>query len=696
MGQATSQPSGPVVIYTANPITDGLLFAEYPPITGRTAVSTPYGNAYTGVDYPDASGEGPISIPANTAGTSGYTLFAVGYRSANAENTVRKYLLRIRSSTVNNEGFVIGLQDYTNSVAPRCIVFYNDGSFTNTSASDLPAVSGQLITMGAVYRRNNATGLRFFIDGTQVAAEATSDKNLFTTESGIYVSDATGGVANTAFPALMVAVWDRSLSDAEIDSLNDNPWQIFDDGAGDTTAPILTSAVGTATGATTATGSVTTDEAGPAWAVLTGSSTTPSEAQIKAGQSHTGAAAAASDTATLVVGANADVFDFAGLTGSTAYWLHVVQDDTATPTANTSSPITSASSFTTDAPSDTTNPTMNGSITVGTKTANSISISYSAASDNVGVTGYEVSSNGGSSWLDNGTSLSYTFLGLSPLTPYDLAVRAKDAAGNRATPITVNTSTYREGGTVQDVYDNTGAVGGNPQGVLYATAAALVGTEPNSWLSYYTVSGPTPSGGTLDASPLGDFEYFGPDAAIWTVQPERNGVDYGDPVVVELYDQTKVATPANSNSPSTSGASSATQTQAATPAGSQSASSSTAASATQEQTATAAASNSPSTSTASSATQGYAVAPADSLSGSTSTASSATQEAPTGLASPVDSVSGSTSEASAAIQTYVAAPAGSVSHSSSTSARAINLNLTLDPDFAEYPIGDGLVAEFSE
>lgn len=310
-------------------------------------------------------------------------------------------------------------------------------------------------------------------------------------------------------------------------------WESGQLGGSDVTAPTLTSATATATSATTATGGVTTDEAGPAWAVLTTSSTTPSAAQIKAGQSHTGATASASATATLAVGANSGVFSFTGLTAGQTYWLHVVQDDTATP-ANTSTPITSASSITTPTP-DTTPPTMNGSITVGTKTSGSISISYPAASDNVAVTGYEVSTNG-TTWSDNSTSLSYTFLGLSALTSYTLYVRAYDAAGNRAaTPLTVTTSTYRAGDTAANILANTGPVGGNPAGFLHAFASTVTSTD---WLSYTITSGPTPSGGTLTANPDGTFTYFGPEPATLVIQPEVNGANAAETITVTLYDQT--------------------------------------------------------------------------------------------------------------------------------------------------------------
>ena len=124
-------------------------------------------------------------------------------------------------------------------------------------------------------------------------------------------------------------------------------WESDAIGAIDTDAPTLTAPTATVTSPTTATGSVTTTEAGPAWAVMTTTDTTPTAAQIKAGQNSAGAASPAA-TATLVSGANPAAFAFTGLSPSTGYYLHITQDDTATP-ANTATPVTAAM-VTTDAP----------------------------------------------------------------------------------------------------------------------------------------------------------------------------------------------------------------------------------------------------------------------------------------------------------------------------------------------------------
>lgn len=318
------------------------------------------------------------------------------------------------------------------------------------------------------------------------------------------------------------------------DPVLDN-WESGELGGGDVTAPTLTSATATATSATTATGGVTTTEAGPAWAVLTTSSTTPSAAQIKAGQNHTGAAASASATATLAVGANPGVFAFTGLTGGGTYWEHVVQDDTATP-ANTSTPITSASSITTPTP-DTTNPTWPGGTTLGAtaKTDTTVTLTASAdATDNVGVTGYEWSSDDGASYPFTSLTKTFQFTALSALNSYQFKSRAYDAAGNKSAAISLTTSTYRAGDTAANILANTGPVGGNPAGFLYAFASTVSGTD---WISYTITSGPTPSGGTLTANPDGTFTYFGPDAATMVIQPEVNGVNAAETITVTLYDQ---------------------------------------------------------------------------------------------------------------------------------------------------------------
>lgn len=61
-------------------------------------------------------------------------------------------------------------------------------------------------------------------------------------------------------------------------------------------------------------------------------------------------------------------------------------------------------------------------------TSTSTTLSWSGATDNVGVTGYDVYQ--GASIIGSTASTSYTVTGLAPSTTYTFSVRAKDAAGN--------------------------------------------------------------------------------------------------------------------------------------------------------------------------------------------------------------------------------------------------------------------------
>ncbi|HEY3609004.1 MAG TPA: PQQ-dependent sugar dehydrogenase [Pseudonocardiaceae bacterium] len=79
---------------------------------------------------------------------------------------------------------------------------------------------------------------------------------------------------------------------------------------------------------------------------------------------------------------------------------------------------------------DTTPPTPPGTPTLVSDTSNSITVSWTAATDNVGVTGYEVLHDGQLCQTVGGTTLAGTCSDLNPNTQYGMFVNAVDAAGN--------------------------------------------------------------------------------------------------------------------------------------------------------------------------------------------------------------------------------------------------------------------------
>lgn len=111
----------------------------------------------------------------------------------------------------------------------------------------------------------------------------------------------------------------------------------------DATAPTLTSPTDAANGSTAMTGSVSTNEAGGTlyWVVST-ASTSPSAAQVKAGQMHTGSAAAASGSQAVSTTGVQNISD-SGLTPATGYYTFYMHEDAS---ANQST-VAAADGFTT-------------------------------------------------------------------------------------------------------------------------------------------------------------------------------------------------------------------------------------------------------------------------------------------------------------------------------------------------------------
>ncbi|MGM9473200.1 fibronectin type III domain-containing protein [Pseudarthrobacter sp. YS3] len=102
-------------------------------------------------------------------------------------------------------------------------------------------------------------------------------------------------------------------------------------------------------------------------------------------------------------------------------------------------------------PSDITPPSAVTGLAAGTVSATSVPLSWTAATDNIAVTGYEYSTNGTTYTSTGSTGTSYTVTGLTSGTAYTLSVRAFDAAGNRGTAASVAVTTSATGYTAGQV-----------------------------------------------------------------------------------------------------------------------------------------------------------------------------------------------------------------------------------------------------
>ncbi|NDI35827.1 hypothetical protein EPK97_13910 [Chengkuizengella sediminis] len=131
-----------------------------------------------------------------------------------------------------------------------------------------------------------------------------------------------------------------------------------------------------------------------------------------------------------------------GLSADTTYTFTVTAKDAAGNESSSSNAIT----VTTDIsdPTDEIAPSTPTNLQVTGQSTSSISLSWSASTDNVGVTGYTVSYGSGSMDV---TGTSATISGLSANTSYTFTVTAKDAAGNVSSGTDIEATTDASTGT---------------------------------------------------------------------------------------------------------------------------------------------------------------------------------------------------------------------------------------------------------
>lgn len=146
-------------------------------------------------------------------------------------------------------------------------------------------------------------------------------------------------------------------------------------------------------------------------------------------------------------------------------------------------------------------------------TAVSVNLQWTAATDNIGVTGYEVYN--GTTLVATVTGLTYTVTGLNPSTLYNFHVRAKDASGNGTDSNTISVTTNPSGGggggggTDSDTFVLTGRTddfsrfwGGceswNKQSSPSQIAVGI--PEPTSFYRRYTICDLCDTDGTMNWS----------------------------------------------------------------------------------------------------------------------------------------------------------------------------------------------------
>ena len=138
-------------------------------------------------------------------------------------------------------------------------------------------------------------------------------------------------------------------------------------------------------------------------------------------------------------------FSVTGLASSTSYDFTVFAEDAA---GNTSLVSNTETVVTTGVP-DTEAPSAITDLSSANTTSTTTDLTWSASTDNVGVTNYEVFQDG-VSIANTGTTTAFNVTGLAPITSYDFTVFAEDAAGNTSLVSNTETVVTNSGGGVVD------------------------------------------------------------------------------------------------------------------------------------------------------------------------------------------------------------------------------------------------------
>jgi glucose/arabinose dehydrogenase/PKD repeat protein len=283
--------------------------------------------------------------------------------------------------------------------APTGTVAINNGApATNTRNVTLALSASDAVT--------SVTQMRFSNTGTSFsAAEAFAVTKAWTLSTGagtktVYVQfrDAAGN-------------WSTSVTDTIVL---------------DTTAPMISARTATNIASTSATVTWTTNE--------------PATSQVNYGLTTSYGSTTTLDPALLTSHSVA----LASLAPNTTYNYRVRSIDAAG-----NETVSANSTFRTAAGADTVAPSIPAGLTATPVSTTQINLAWSASTDNVAVTGYQVFRNGGANPIATTTTPSYSDTGLTPNTSYQYALKAFDAAGNlSALSATVSAATPASGADI--------------------------------------------------------------------------------------------------------------------------------------------------------------------------------------------------------------------------------------------------------
>jgi Zn-dependent metalloprotease/chitodextrinase len=375
-------------------------------VTGTSYIVT---GLSPGTSYPcvvkancSAGGSGTASnINVTTTGSA-----PLNYCASNGNSVVDEYIGRVQIGTINNA---------TGATS---------GGYANYTAISTNLTKGSSVTItitptwtGTIYNEGYSVWIDYNKDGdfgdsgeqvwTKAASKTTPVSGSFTVPTSA-ITGATRMRVSMKYNGVPTAC--ESFSYGEVEDYTVN----LVGSTADTTAPTAPTNL-TASGTTTTTTSLS-------WTAST------DNVGVTGYDVYQGASVIATVTGT--------TRSVTGLTPSTTYSFSVRAKDAAGNVSLASNVV----NVTTLTPPDTTAPTAPANLTASGTTTTTTNLSWTASTDNVGVTGYDVYQ--GATVIATVTGTTRSVTGLTPSATYSFSVRAKDAAGNVSSASnTVNVTT---------------------------------------------------------------------------------------------------------------------------------------------------------------------------------------------------------------------------------------------------------------
>jgi len=120
------------------------------------------------------------------------------------------------------------------------------------------------------------------------------------------------------------------------------------------------------------------------------------------------------------------------------------------------------------------------------KTSSTVSLSWTASTDNIGVTGYDIFNSSALAGSVNGTTTTYTASGLSANTAYTFTVKAKDGNGNTSASSNAITITTDQNQVTPNIALNKTCTTSSAESTLLSGNNATDGNTATRWASTFS------------------------------------------------------------------------------------------------------------------------------------------------------------------------------------------------------------------